>query len=377
MRLKNHSLTVRFLVAQLTVLLLGLTVAAVVAVLAGPPLFHEHLEMAGISGPSAELFHVEQAYRDANLIVLTVALVTALVCVLIASVVLSRTIRKPLEQLTNAATEVARGRWHIRVPVRGNGIELNTLANSFNTMASRLDNTEQTRRRLLSDLAHEMRTPVSVLSAYTEGLEDHVLTWDTSTSAVMTQQVSRLTRLVSDLDLVSRIEEHQIELDISTFELIDFIEHSVTTFYQQYAAKQVQLDVNNRINEITVRADPQRLAQVIDNLLSNALRHTPPGGVVRIETYQTLRKSISIRFIDNGDGMTPEQLEHAFTRFYRSDDARARDHGGAGIGLTVSRALIDAHGGTLTAASDGLNQGSTFTIDLPTFGVSGTNQAGK
>src|SRR5699024_4520153 len=141
--------------------------------------------------------------------------------------------------------------------------ELDTLAAAFNTMASRLDNTEQTRRRLLADLAHEMATPVSVLTAYVEGLQDQVVKWNSTTSTVMTEHLARLTRLVSDLDLVSRVEEHQMELEFSTIQISEFINRAASAIQEKSASKGITLRVESNPTELTVRADYQRLSQVL------------------------------------------------------------------------------------------------------------------
>lgn len=362
MRLRHSGLATRLFATQLIVVAASLLGAVAVATLAGPPLFHEHLEMAGVPGGSPELFHVEQAYRDANLITLAVALGTGLACALLASFLLSRTIRTPLEQLTAAAAEVAHGNYDVRVPVLGAGVELDSLARAFNMMADQLTRTEETRQRILSDLAHEMSTPVSVLSVYLEGLQDEVVEWNPTTDAVMAEQLARLTRLVEDIDDVSRAEEGRIDLDPAPLPLANLLETCAAAVRENYAAKGVTL--TTAADADVLIADRQRLAQVLDNLLSNALRHTPPKGTVSLTATGT-SDTVLIRVTDTGDGMTADQLTHIFERFYRGDTARDRDHGGSGIGLTISHALIAAHGGTLTAASAGPGHGSEFTIELP------------
>lgn len=362
MRLRNSGLAARLFATQLIVVAASLLGAVAVATLAGPPLFHEHLELAGIPGGSPELFHVEQAYRDANLITLAVALGTGLACALLASFLLSRTIRTPLEQLTAAAAEVAHGNYDVRVPVLGAGVELDSLARAFNMMADQLTRTEETRQRILSDLAHEMSTPVSVLSVYLEGLQDEVVEWNPTTDAVMAEQLARLTRLVEDIDDVSRAEEGRIDLDPAPLPLANLLETCAAAVRENYAAKGVTL--TTAADADVLIADRQRLAQVLDNLLSNALRHTPPKGTVSLTATGT-SDTVLIRVTDTGDGMTADQLTHIFERFYRGDTARDRDHGGSGIGLTISHALIAAHGGTLTASSAGPGHGSEFTIELP------------
>ncbi|WP_420732857.1 sensor histidine kinase [Brevibacterium luteolum] len=360
----NSGRSTRLFATQLIVVAASLLGAVVVATVAGPPLFHEHLEMAGIPGGSSELFHVEQAYRDANLITLAVALGTGLACALLASFLLSRTIRTPLEQLTHAAAEVASGNYDVRVPIVGAGAELDSLARAFNTMADQLTRTEETRRRILSDLAHEMSTPVSVISVYLEGLQDQVVEWNPTTHAVMAEQLARLTRLVEDIDDASRAEEGRIELAPAPVPIADLLDSCAAAVQESYTAKGVTLTIPTGTRIGTVIADRQRLAQVFDNLLSNALRHTPPGGTVSLTTTGTT-DTVTIRVTDTGDGMTADQLTHIFERFYRGDTARDRDHGGSGIGLTISHALIAAHSGTLTATSAGPGHGSEFTIELP------------
>jgi hypothetical protein len=363
----NHGpgLTIRFLAAQVMVVAISLLVAATVASLVGPPLFHNHLLMTGLEDPSLEQLHAEQAYREANLLTLTVAVPTALICALLASLWFSRLLRTPLRDLTRAAASIAEGNYHLRVPAGEAGQEVATLARDFNTMATRLEHTEQVRRQMLSDLAHELSTPLSVLVIYLDGLQDGVVEWNITTNTVLAEQLGRLTRLIEDIDEVSRAQEHRIGLDLVTEPLRDLIHTAVTTAQESYHDKGVGLQATDISPAVTVIVDRQRFGQVMSNLLANALRHTPKGGHVTISATQQGTSTVLIEVTDTGDGMTTEQLGHIFERFYRGDNARNRDHGGAGIGLTISRALIEAHGGTLTAASPGPESGSAFTIRLP------------
>ncbi|WP_261775447.1 HAMP domain-containing protein, partial [Kocuria turfanensis] len=191
---RERSLATRFFTVQVLVVAASLAAAVVVASLMGPAIFHNHLIMAGHAENSPELLHVEQAYRDTNLITVAVALATALICALVASIWLSRRIQGSLGKLAEAAKGMSRGRYDTRVPALGAGAEVDGVATAFNTMAARLQSTEGTRRRMLSDLAHEMRTPISVLTVYCEGLQDGVIHWDETTSEIMTDQLGRLTR---------------------------------------------------------------------------------------------------------------------------------------------------------------------------------------
>ena len=275
----NHGpgLTFRFLSAQVLVVVISLLMAAAVATMVGPTLFHDHMLMTGREDPSLELFHAEQAYRDANLITLPTALISAL----LASLWLSRRLRTPLQDLTRAATSLTAGNYRIRVPAGEAGPEVTTLAHAFNTMADRLEHTEQVRRQMLSDLAHEMGTPLSVLTVYLDGLQDGVVDWNNATHTIMADQLARLTRLMEDIDDVSRAQEHRIDLDLAEEGLGDLL-HTAAAAGEAYADKGVDLQVETITDTARVLVDRQRFGQVMSNLLSNALRHTPAGGQVRI-----------------------------------------------------------------------------------------------
>ena len=363
----NHGpgLTFRFLAAQVLVVVISLLVAAAVATMVGPTLFHDHMLMTGREDPSLELFHAEQAYRGANLITLAVSLPTALISALLASLWLSRRLRTPLQDLTRAATSLTAGNSRIRVPAGKAGPEVTTLAHAFNTMADRLEHTEQVRRQMLSDLAHEMGTPLSVLTVYLDGLQDGVVDWNNATHTIMADQLTRLTRLMEDIDDVSRAQEHRIDLDLAEEGLGDLLHTAAAAAGEAYADKGVDLQVESITDTARVLVDRQRFGQVMSNLLSNALRHTPAGGQVRISVHRQGASTVLIHVADDGEGIPPDQLGHIFERFYRGDAARSRDNGGAGIGLTISKALIEAHGGTLTATSPGPGRGAVFALHLP------------
>lgn len=366
MRSRNDwGLASRFLTAQLLVVAASLLAAVVVASVAGPAVFHEHLLMAGHPENSPELLHMERAYRDTSLITLGVALGTALVCALGASLWLSRRIQAPLGRLTEAARRMARGRHETRVPAMGAGPEVDALAGAFNTMAERLEHTEDVRRRMLSDLAHEMRTPISVLTVYLEALQDGVASWDETTGELMADQLGRLTQLVEDIHDVSRAEEGRIALDRDEVEVAELMGTAAEAHRETYAAKGVSLTADIDDTDGIVEADRQRMGQVLGNLLTNALRHTPAGGAVTVRAVTPGPRRLAIQVADTGEGIAAAHLPQVFERFYRGDTARDRDHGGSGIGLTISRALVEAHGGTLTAASPGLGQGAVFTVELP------------
>jgi signal transduction histidine kinase len=232
-------------------------------------------------------------------------------------------------------------------------------------MAGQLEQTEDTRRRMLSDLAHELRTPITSLKLCCEGLRDGVTTWDERTDRIMTEQTDRLARLSEDIDDVSRAQEGRMALELDVVPVGELIWSASQVHREAFTRRGVNLVADaESAPGLAVNVDRRRIGQVLDNLMRNALRHTPPGGSVRLFARQTSNE-VEIVIADTGEGITPDQLTHVFERFYRGDTARDRDRGGSGIGLTISRAIVDAHGGGLTASSDGPGRGATFTIALP------------
>ncbi len=352
----------RLFVAQVIVVLAIVISTGLVASLVGPPLFHAHLIESGHSPQSPELAHVEEAFAYASTISLSAGLVVALAAAIAITWYLARRFSRPLESLTTAATRLSDGDYAARASAVEGGPEFALLGESFNLMADRLEHTEATRRRLLADLAHEMRTPIATLNAHLEGISDGVLSWDDATRDIVEHQADRLTRLVRDLDEVSRAEEGRITLDVDSYPVVDLVEASVAQVRRAFEAKGVELTAS--VGPELVLADPQRVAQILGNVLNNALRHTPAGGRVDVGSTSTA-DAVSVTFRDTGEGMTAEQLQHVFERFYRGDTSRATDRGGSGIGLTIARALAEAHGGRLHAESAGPGLGSTFTLTLP------------
>lgn len=352
----------RLFVAQAIVLLAIVLTAGLVAAIVGPPLFHDHLVQAGFPEHSIEVLHMERAFADASTIALGAGLLVALGCALVVVWFLTQRIGQPVQRLTEAAGRIARGDYSTRVTDARGGPELVLLGESFNVMSDRLGNVETTRRRLLSDLAHELRTPIATLNAHLEGLADGVIAWDDQTLTILEHQAERLTRLARDLDEVSRAEEGRMLLEVDDHRVSDLVAASLGQVQQAYSRKGVEL--TGTAEEAMVRADPQRVGQILGNLLVNALRHTPPGGSVSVVGAASA-DSVMITVADTGQGITAEQLHHVFERFYRGDAAREADQGGSGIGLTVARALAEAHGGSLTATSAGRGMGATFVLRLP------------
>jgi two-component system sensor histidine kinase BaeS len=363
---RGAGLAGRLLLAQTLVLVAGTLTAWLIAANVGPSLFHTHLARANVGATAAQILHTEKAYQSANAISLSLALLAALVAALGVSVYQTRRIGRSVATIADAASNVAGGRYDIRVPGPGLGPEFDALASAFNQMADRLGSVERTRRRLLADLGHEMRTPIATLEALLEALEDGVATLDAGTAQLLRSQTRRLARLSEDISTVSRAEEGQVRLDMATVQPELVVAAAVNAESEAYEAKGVRLisDIATGLPELSL--DQERIGQVLGNLLDNALRHTPAGGTVTIlATPSPGTGGVQLSVADTGDGIPPEHLPHVFERFYRVDTARDRTHGGSGIGLAIAKALVEAHDGQLTVTSPGTGQGSTFLILLP------------
>ena len=363
---RRGGLAGRLLVAQTLVLLTGSLTAWLIAATVGPTLFHSHLTQASVGATSAQILHSEEAYQSANAISLSLALLTALMVAMAVNVYLARRIGRSVASIADAASDVAGGRYDVRVPSPRLGAEFDALASGFNQMADRLGSVERTRRRLLADLGHEMRTPVATLDAYLEALEDGVATLDTATAALLRAQTRRLARLSEDIGTVSRAEEGQVQLDLRPVQPATVVSAAVDSVTEAYETKGVQLVTDIAAGLPQLSLDPERMGQVLGNLLDNALRHTPAGGTVTIAATSSRRTGgVALSVADSGEGIPAEHLAHVFERFYRVDTARDRAHGGSGIGLAIAKAFAEAHGGQLSAASAGTGHGSTFRILLP------------
>lgn len=347
----------------LVIIVMSLTMVAVAA-LVGPPLFHEHMRQAGHADASPVVQHAELAFRSAGMITLGVGIAIAAVGAFVVSLPITRRLGGSLTAAARAAEELSRGRYDARIDDPGLGSELATLSRAFNDMATRLESAEQTRRRLLTDLAHEMRTPLAAIDICLEGLGDGVLPADDTTYRTMRQQTRRLTRLTDDIRAVSAAEEGRLELQATRVAVADVIDQAVLEAREAYQRKGVILTASAVDAGIAVTVDPARIGQVLANLLSNALRHTPAGGSVQVTAHVDERR-VAISVADDGDGIPPGALEHVFERFYRVDTARDRERGGTGVGLTISASIARAHGGGLTARSEGVGRGATFILWLP------------
>ncbi len=353
----------RLLLAQTLVLIAGGVTTWVVALMVGPPLFRDHLHQAGVAHDSNEQYHAEQAYQHATALSIAVAITVAALTAFVVTAYFSRRLQRSVAEVSAAASAVAEGRYDIRVASPQLGDEFDGLALAFNRMAERLQAVESTRRQLFSDLAHEIRTPVSVLEAYLEAVEDGVKTLDPRAIAMLREQTGRLVRFSADAAALAQAEEAHAAIAPQWVDPGQLVASVSAAVADRYGAKRVTLDTQVSASG-RLWADGQRLAQVLGNLLDNALRHTPAGGHVTLAATRD-RDEVTFTVADDGDGIAAEHLPHVFERFYRADSARDRGRGGSGIGLAIAKALTEAHGGHVWVASRGLRHGTTFTVAVP------------
>ncbi|WP_034254205.1 sensor histidine kinase [Arsenicicoccus bolidensis] len=352
------------LIAQTLVLVACALTSWLVASLVGPSIFHDHLRQAGVGHSPSEAAHVEEAFGSALLISLSVALTASVLLALGVTAFFTRRVQRSTAAVARSASRIAGGNYQSQVPSAGLGAEFDQLTTTINDLAQRLGEVETTRRRLLADLAHEMRTPLGSIEAHLEAVEDGIRSLDDGTLAVLRGNTARLQRLAEDITAVARVEEGGLDLRRVPTSTLALVESAVATARDAYAAQHVTLDADTRATS-SVWVDPDRMAQVLANLLDNALQHTPPGGAVHVSLRQPDPDWVEITVADDGEGIDAAHLVHVFERFYRADPARSRVRGGSGIGLTISKALVEAHGGGLSASSPGPGGGAEFTIRLP------------
>ncbi len=302
-------------------------------------------------------------FRDGLYEVLGLSTLAATLAALALSILFSRRIISPLQNMMQASERIAAGHYEKRVKVGGRD-ELAQLADSFNRMAQTLDQTETMRRRLIGDVSHELRTPLTTIKGFAEGLMDGVLPASQETYAEIYKEADRLTRLVEDLQEVSRVEAQAYRLEIAPVELNALAETVAKRLRLALEEKNITFSVKLPASLPPLLGDEDRLIQILTNLAANACQHTPSGGNITLAARPE-NGSVHVSIQDTGEGIAPEHLPHIFDRFYRVDKSRSRQSGGSGIGLTIARHLVEAHGGRIWAESPGLGYGSTFHFTIP------------
>jgi signal transduction histidine kinase len=380
--MRRRSLYRRLLLGNLVVVAVGAAALFATARLLGPELFQARLDSigqhygwrtegttpagggpgSGQGGQQAALeSDLDQAFTTSLTVALGVALGAGALAAVTGAALVSRRLLRPLNGMRVAVGHMAEGHYDERVPVPDDR-ELADLADDVNALGGALKETEQRRARLVSDLAHELRTPIASLDGFVEGLEDGVFQADPETLGAMRGETRRLLRLASDLGVLSRTDEHAFDLHLEEADLGALAAQAARALGAAFTAGGLTVNVVPG-PELPVRADPDRMAQVFSNLLRNALQHTPSGGSVTLGGRRQ-GSFVEVVVADTGEGIGPEHLGRVFDRFFRVDAASPAS-GGAGIGLTIARGICRAHGGELTAASPGLGEGAAFTVTLP------------
>lgn len=363
-----RSLRARLLVAFLVVIAAALGTVAAAVLLVGPGYFAQAMgHLPGDPMGEAMATATEAAFTDAVRQALLAATVIAVLTATVVSVAVAARIARPISALVSAARRVSGGHYAERVPVE-EPAELGELAASFNEMAGSLEATERRRLQLVGDIAHELRTPLTTLDGYLEGLEDGVIEASPATWGLLRTETGRLTRLVNDLSELWRAEARQLPLHLEPVDAAAVAREVIERSGPIAAARSVRLDAPPAPTVALARADRDRVAQVLANYLSNAIRHAPDGSTVTV-TAGVAADRVRLAVTDEGPGLARDQLEAVFERFYRLDAARSRSGGGSGIGLTIARALAEAMDGGAWAESDGPGTGATFFLELPAAGT--------
>ena len=286
----------------------------------------------------------------------------AIAIALILTFVLSRRMTSPIGALARAARRLGRGDLSQRVQLRGKG-EVAALAQAFNTMAADLEQAEQLRRNLVADVAHELRTPLSNIQGYLEAIRDRVMKPNAATIRSLNEEVALLSRLVNELQDLSLAEAGELKLVYQAEDITKLVKQAVTHWQPQLTAKEISLSLDLPDNLPPVNIDWQQVNQVLHNLLENAAAYTHKGGTINVAAAKQ-GDWVEVSVSDTGEGIPAEDLPNIFERFYRVDKSRARVTGGSGLGLTIARRLVEAHGGTITVQSK-LGKGSRFSFTLP------------
>ncbi len=356
--------------SYLVIILLGVTVLVIASQFILPAAFNRHMGMMdggmmnSMMGGQNSMSQLYVDFRASFNEALMYAALTATIAALALSFLFSKSVVAPVLAMSHATQRIADGRYDERLQVVG-ADELSQLAMRFNQMAERLDQVESMRRRLIGDVSHELRTPLTAIKGSMEGLMDGILPANDETFQQIHAEADRLNRLVDDLQELSRVEARAYQLDIRPVNILSLVQTVTKRLAPQAESKRIFLDLDLTPGLPPVLADEDRAIQVLINLTGNALQYTPENGNVTI-TAKRHNSEVQISVRDTGVGIPSEHLSHIFDRFYRVDKSRSRQAGGgSGIGLTIARALVEAHGGRIWVESAGEGRGSTFIFTLP------------
>lgn len=370
----RRRLSWKLFLSYLLVILVGALVLLSTAEIILPTAFDRHMAgMGDLMGGAMDSMMgttqvpIVEGFRGAFNEAIMLAGGAALLVAIVASALVSNRIVAPLRRLEKASRRISAGHYDERIDIgtqAGSVDELGQLARQFNAMAAQLEETEARRRELIGNVAHELRTPLTTIKGTLEGVIDGVLPANPETLYELSRETARLQRLVQDLQELSRVEGGAVQLDLQPRPVTELISDAVDRLQRQYEEKGVELAAEVPPDSPIVLVDSDRIGQVLQNLLGNALQHTPAGGRV-VVTAGVDGDQVTLTVADSGVGIAPKDLPRLFERFYRADRSRARASGGSGIGLTIAKHLVEAHGGRIWAESDGLGHGSRFSFTLP------------
>jgi histidine kinase len=357
----------RLFTSYAVVIVIGAAVAYVTVRLLAPTLFDHQMTMLGDGqmgmgmAPGGTGGSVQSAFVSALTTALLVGVLASAAAAGLAAAFVTGRLLQPLNAVRAATRRIAAGRYETSVPVP-NVPELAALAGDVNTLAAQLASTETRRTRLLGEVAHEMRTPLTALEGYVEGLIDGVFAPEPEILGAAGDELRRLRRLADDLSALSRAEEQRLELHPAETDLAGLTRQAAGRLAPQFDDGHVTLTVHAP-GPLPVRADPDRITQVLTNIIGNALAATPAAGTVTVDARAAGQRA-QVRVSDTGVGLAAEDLERVFERFYRAP-GHPRRSSGSGIGLTIARNIARAHGGEVTASSPGPGRGATFVLTIP------------
>lgn len=366
--MRHLTLRVRLFISYAIVVGVGAAVMAVVVEIVGRQLFDHHMSGLGYGTgghPGAGMAQVESAFGSALTRALLVALAASLTAAILAAVLGARRLLRPIDAIRHATHRLAGGHYGEVLAEPGEP-ELAALVKDVNSLAAVLRATERRRAALIGDVAHEMRTPLTTMRGYADGLEDGLFTAEEVLPGIG-QELTRLERLAADLAAVSRSEESRLELHVDDDDLCDIARSVTGRLLPQYGDSGVDLFVVTE-GTVPVTVDRDRIIQALTNLVGNALSYTPTGGQVRVTVRMRPEGTAAVTVSDTGIGLVPDDADRVFERFFRVDPHKQA--GGTGVGLTIARAIARAHGGDITVASPGPGKGSTFELVLPLRTVS-------
>lgn len=285
-----------------------------------------------------------------------------LIVALVLGIILSRNITRPLRELTQATHAMTDGNLNQQVNVHSRD-EIGELAASFNKMSSDLSRSFNLRKQMTADIAHELRTPLSLIIGHAEGVHDGVLQPNHENFEIIREEAERLEHLVNDLRTLSLADAGELSVDFQPVDVNNLMSDIHTHYLTLFNQKRITLELETAPEILKANLDPGRFTQVLNNILDNALRHTPENGRVELKT-QLRENRIQLSVKDSGEGVTSEEAQHLFDRFYRADEARNRDDGGSGLGLAIAKSIVEMHGGRIWA-ENGKGRGMKVLIELP------------